>query len=58
VGGKALTMADYLDRMLKRLPFHVARIQIDGGSEFRADFETYCEKGLALFVLPPCSPKP
>jgi putative transposase len=58
IGAKALTMADYLDRMLERLPFHVAGIQIDGGSEFKADFEAYCEKkGLALFVLPPYSPK-
>jgi putative transposase len=58
VGAKALTMADYLDRMLERLPFQVAGIQIDGGSEFKADFETYCEKKrLHLFVLPPYSPK-
>jgi hypothetical protein len=44
--------------MLRRLPFQIAGIQIDGGSEFKAEFETYCEKKkLELFVLPPYSPK-
>jgi transposase InsO family protein len=32
-------------------------IQVDGGSEFRADFERACEKkGLNLYVLPPKRP--
>ena len=41
-----------------RLPFAVKAIQVDGGSEFMAEFEAACaEQGLALFVLPPRSPK-
>jgi len=33
-------------------------IQVDGGSEFRDEFETSCkEMGIALFVLPPRKPK-
>ena len=40
------------------MPFAVKGIQIDGGSEFMAVFEQACaDKGLALFVLPPRSPK-
>ena len=34
------------------------RLQVDGGSEFAADFETACrDRRLRLFVLPPRSPK-
>lgn len=41
-----------------RLPFTVRAVQVDGGSEFMADFETACQtRGLQLFVLPPHSPK-
>lgn len=58
IGAKAATMRDHLDRMLSRLPFSVAAIQIDGGSEFKAEFEGYCkDKAIELFVLPPRSPK-
>ena len=33
-------------------------IQVDGGSEFKADFERLCQaRGIRLFVLPPRSPK-
>ena len=40
------------------MPFPVTAIQVDGGSEFMAEFETACaERGIALFVLPPRSPK-
>ena len=40
------------------MPFAVSALQVDGGSEFMAVFETACQaKGLALFVLPPKSPK-
>jgi transposase InsO family protein len=36
----------------------VRAIQVDGGSEFQAEFERECEKrGILLFVLPPRSPK-
>jgi len=47
-----------LARMLSRAPFQIKAIQVDGGSEFRAEFEEYCQqKKIKLFVLPPRSPK-
>ena len=53
----ARTARDFLAE-LARLPFAVKAIQVDGGSEFMAEFEAACaEQGLALFVLPPRSPK-
>jgi transposase InsO family protein len=57
-GKAALTMRDSVIRMQQRLPFAIQAIQIDGGSEFKAEFESYCqEQGIRLFVLPPRSPK-
>lgn len=57
-GKTATTMRESLRRMEERLPFTIKAIQIDGGSEFKAEFETYCqERGIHLFVLPPRSPK-
>lgn len=54
----ARTAADFLTVLQKRMPFEVRAIQVDGGSEFKAEFEAACEeKGLRLFVLPPRSPK-
>jgi len=36
----------------------VKAIQVDGGSEFKADFEAACQaRGIRLCVLPPRSPK-
>lgn len=41
-----------------RFGFPVRAIQIDGGSEFKASFETACQSlGIRLYVLPPRSPK-
>ena len=55
---KAITAAHFLDTLLSRMPFPVKAIQVDGGSEFQAQFETTClERGIRLFVLPPRSPK-
>ncbi len=52
------TATDFLAGLLARLPFPVRAIQVDGGSEFKASFEAACQDlGLALFVLPPRSPK-
>jgi transposase InsO family protein len=52
------TAADFLDQVLREMPFAVRAIQIDGGSEFMADFEERCQaRGCRLFVLPPRSPK-
>lgn len=50
--------ATILDALAARLPFGLRAVQVDGGSEFMAEFETACaERGIALFVLPPRSPK-
>ncbi len=54
----ALTAAEFLDTLEQRMPFAVRAIQVDGGSEFAAEFEQACQqRGLHLFVLPPRSPK-
>jgi transposase InsO family protein len=54
----ASTAASFLEDLLQRMPFEVKAIQVDGGSEFKAEFEAACAaKGLDLFVLPPRSPK-
>jgi len=47
-----------LDALAERMPFELRAVQVDGGSEFMAEFETACaDRGIALFVLPPRSPK-
>lgn len=47
-----------LDNLQARSPFAIKAIQVDGGSEFMADFEAACKaRGILLFVLPPHSPK-
>ena len=54
----AATAAQFLDSLQRRAPFPIRAIQVDGGSEFQADFERACQaKGIQLFVLPPHSPK-
>lgn len=54
----ANTASQYLDELLARAPFTIKAIQVDGGSEFKAQFEAACqERGIRLFVLPPSSPK-
>jgi transposase InsO family protein len=54
----ASTAAAFLDAILARSPFPVRAIQVDGGSEFQATFETECQRRhIRLFVLPPRSPK-
>ena len=48
----------FLETVQVRLPFPLKAVQVDGGSEFMAEFEQACqEKGIRLFVLPPRSPK-
>jgi hypothetical protein len=38
------------------MPFPIRVLQVDGGSEFAAEFEQACQQpGLCLFVLPPRS---
>jgi putative transposase len=54
----AQAAAAVLDRLAERMPFPVRAISIDNGSEFMAEFEAACQaRGIALFVLPPRSPK-
>lgn len=46
-----------LDKLIAEAPFPVRGIQVDGGSEFMAQFEQACrDKGLELCVLPPKRP--
>lgn len=48
----------FLEALQARLPFPVKAIQVDGGSEFQAEFEKACAaRNIRLFVLPPRSPK-
>lgn len=50
--------AGFLNTILERMPFPVKAIQVDGDSEFMAQFEDACrDRGIRLFVLPPRSPK-
>jgi putative transposase len=54
----AQTAAQFLDTLQHRMPFPIRAVQVDGGSEFAAEFELACQqRGLHLFVLPPRSPK-
>ncbi len=54
----AKTAASFLTTLQARMPFPIRAIQIDGGSEFQADFELACQqRGIRLFALPPRSPK-
>src|SRR5438552_358592 len=54
----AFTAAGFLDSLRRRMPFKIKAIQVDGGSEFHAEFEQACkDRKLRLFVLPPHSPK-
>jgi len=54
----AATAAHFLDTLSERLPFPLKALQVDGGSEFQAEFEAECQRrGILLFVLPPRSPK-
>lgn len=54
----AKNAAEFLDAVLEQMPDPLKAIQIDGGSEFMAEFEQACaDKNLPLYVLPPRSPK-
>ncbi len=48
----------FLEAALEAMPFPVRSIQVDGGSEFMADFERACQAmGIPLHVLPPRRPQ-
>jgi len=52
------TASAFIGTLLKRMPFPIKAIQVDGGSEFQDAFEQECQKrSIKLFVLPPRSPK-
>jgi putative transposase len=54
----AFAATQFLDTLQHRMPFPIRALQVDGGSEFAAEFEQACRpRGLYLFVLPPRSPK-
>lgn len=54
----AKTASEYLKDLKERTPFEIKAIQVDGGSEFKAEFEEACrDLDVRLFVLPPRSPK-
>ena len=57
-GASATLAKRALGQLIERTPYPIKAIQVDGGSEFMADFEEDChEKGIRLFALPPRSPK-
>lgn len=48
----------FLDKVLADMPFPVEAIQVDGGSEFKAEFEQACaSRGIRLYELPPKRPQ-
>jgi transposase InsO family protein len=50
--------ACFLEYLETKFPFKIKAIQIDGGSEFKKDFEKAVEeRKIMLFVIPPRSPK-
>jgi putative transposase len=54
----AHTAMEFIETVQRRMPFAVRAVQVDGGSEFYAEFEQECQRrGIRLFVLPPKSPK-
>lgn len=54
----ACAASQFLETLLHRMPFPVRALQVDGGSEFAAQFEQACQqRRIHLFVLPPRSPK-
>lgn len=54
----SLKAAHFLHYLRKKFPYPIRAIQIDGGSEFKDQFEGECKaKKIPLFVLPPKSPK-
>lgn len=54
----ARNASEFLDLVERRMPFAIKALQVDGGSEFEAEFEEQCKRrGIRLFELPPRSPK-
>lgn len=54
----ASTTVGFLDALQARMPFKIKAVQVDGGSEFMAQFEEACrDREIRLFALPPRSPE-
>jgi len=50
--------ARFNDTLQARMPFPIRSLQVDGGSEFYAEFEQQCQhRAIRLFVLQPKIPK-
>jgi transposase InsO family protein len=50
--------ADFLHHLKTKFPFRIKAIQIDGGSEFKDQFEAACRRAeIMLFVNPPRCPE-
>jgi putative transposase len=55
---KSSSAKRFLLDLLENAPFKLLSIQVDGGSEFRADFEAACaDLEIPLLVLPPRKPQ-
>ena len=54
---KSRSARKFLEELIDKAPFKISCIQVDGGSEFRAEFEEACANyGIELIVLPPNKP--
>lgn len=54
----SLSAKMFIETLRRRMPFPIRAIQVDGGSEFYAEFEKECKDlDIKLYVLPPKSPK-
>ena len=55
---KATSARKFLRELVQTAPYPIISIQVDGGSEFMAEFETECAHlNIPLQVLPPSKPK-
>ena len=54
---KSLTAKKFLLELIEKVPFKISSIQVDGGSEFMAEFEQACQElNIPLMGLPPSKP--
>ena len=54
---KSSSAKRFLKELLESAPYPILSIQVDGGSEFMAEFEDFCaQQAIALIVLPPAKP--
>jgi transposase InsO family protein len=55
---KSRSAKQFLEELLQKAPFPMTSIQVDGGSEFRDEFEKACaDYEIPLMVLPPSKPQ-